>query len=133
MPKAALRKAATSAAPVAITPTRAQPDREAGRADHGEDQADQLGELQRRHRLTLADRRQARGHQFGEHQSVGVATRARRGADREDDGLQAQDERGGQRADARDEEGDHQHGGGDPGGESGTANIDLVRWCWYST
>ena len=73
---------------------------ESGNADDGEDQAHQLGELQRRHRFTLADRSQPRGHDVGEHQSVGIPAGTASGADREDDGLQSQNDRGGRRADA---------------------------------
>ncbi len=51
MAKAALRKAATKANPVAIETQRAETGGESDDADDGEHESDQLGELQRRHRL----------------------------------------------------------------------------------
>ena len=64
MPKAALRNAATSAKPVAIRPSARDARGESDGADDGEHEADQLGELQRRHRLLLGDRAEPRGDEL---------------------------------------------------------------------
>ena len=102
-------------------------------ADDREEQPDQLGELQRGYRLTLADRAQSRRDELGEHQAVGVAARPGQCADREDDGLHAEDDRGGQRADAGDEQGGDQHRGGDPGREARSPDVNLIGGLGGST
>ena len=109
---------------------------ESGDADDREDQADQLGELQRRYGFALLDRSQPGRHEGGEHPPVGVPARAADGADREDHGLQAKNDRGRQRADRRDDQRDHQDRGRDPGGEPWPANVhavDLRRGCYCLT
>ncbi len=65
-------------------------------------------------------------HDAGEYPPVGVLARAAERADGEDDGLHAQNERRRQRADGSDDERDHQDGGGDPGGEAGSAHVHGV-------
>ena len=62
---------------------------------------DQLGELQRRHRLLLGDRSEAGCDEAAEEQAVGMLTGPAPRADREDDGLRAQNDGGGDRADGR--------------------------------
>ena len=88
MPKAALRNAATNAKPVAIRPSAVIARGETDGADDGEDEADQLGELQRRHRLTLGDRSEPRSDERGEHPAVGMLARTAARTDGEHHGLQ---------------------------------------------
>ena len=130
MPKAALRNAANSANPVAIRPSSGEAGGEADGADDREDEADELGELQRRHRLPLGDRAEPGGDERGEHQAVGMLPRTARArrwrtprpARRGSTAAPAE-------ADGRDQQRDDQDGGGDPGGEAGTAHVDLVGRC----
>ena len=133
MAKAALRKAATNANPVAINPTRAEARGESDGADDGEHESDQLRELQRRHRLLLGDRCEPGGDELREDQAVRVLAWPAERADREHDGLHAEDHGGGAEAEARDDQRDHQNRRGHPRGESGSTNVDLVdvgRWSW---
>src|ERR1700756_4231873 len=99
---------------------------ESGNAADSEDQADQLSELQWWHRFTFGDRSQPRRHDGGEHPSVGMTARPTQGADGKDNGLQAQNDGGGHRADRRDDQRGDQDHGRDPGGEPGPADVDAV-------
>jgi hypothetical protein len=100
---------------------------ESGNATDREDQADQLSELQRRHRFAFGDRSQPGRHDGGEHPSVGMTARSTQGTDGKDNGLQAQNDGGGHRADRRDDQRDDQDHGRHPGGEPGPADVDAVR------
>ena len=97
MAKAALRKAATKAKPVATRPSALTAGGEPDDADDGEHEPDQLGELQRRHRLTLGDRCEPRSDELRENQAVRVLAWPAERADREHDGLHAEDHGGGDR------------------------------------
>ncbi len=105
---------------------RAEPRCESDGADDGEDEPDQLRELQRRHRFLLGDRREPRRDQLGEDQTVRVLARPACRTDREHHRLQAEDDRGGDEADARHQQRDDQNRRGDPRGEARTANVDLI-------
>ena len=96
-------------------------------AHRGEHEAHQLGELQRRHRLLLGDRSEAGCDEAAEQQAVGMLTGPTPGADREDDGLRAQNDGGGDRADGRRQQRRDDHDGGGPRREPRTANVHLVR------
>ena len=61
MAKAALRKAATSAKPVAMRPSALEACGEPDDADGGEHESDQLCELQRRHGLAFSVTGPSRG------------------------------------------------------------------------
>src|SRR5271166_5316201 len=91
----------------------------------GEDEPDELGELQRRHRLARGDRAEPRRDQPGVHPPVRAQPRAAQRADREPDGLQEKQHRGGRRAERGDDKRGHQDGAGDPGGEAGPADVHL--------
>ncbi len=67
-----------------MTPTKEYAGSESGGADDRKDQADELGELQRRHRFALLDRSQPGRDQGGEHPPVGVPARPADGADGKD-------------------------------------------------
>ena len=91
MPKAALRKAATSANAGGDEAEQRNSGGEADDADDREHEPDELGELQRGHRLLLGDRSEAGSHQGAEDQAVGMLPRPAPRADREHHGLHTED------------------------------------------
>jgi hypothetical protein len=94
-------------------------------ADEREHEADQLGELQRRYRLPFGDRSEARGDERREHQAVRVPTGSTCRANREDDGLCAQDHGRTDRTDAGHDDRQRQHAGGHPGREPRPADVHV--------
>ena len=86
---AALSRAATSASPVATAPSDGRAQQVAGRADDGEEQADELGEPRRRLGLPLADGPEPRRDQRAEQHAVGRVPQAGERPDGEDDRLDA--------------------------------------------
>ncbi len=77
--------------PVAMRPSSGTPAAKPMAPDDGEHEADQLRELQRRHRFLLGDRPEPRSDEALENQAVGMLPRPAPGADREHDGLHAED------------------------------------------
>ena len=90
------------------------------------DEADELGELQRRLRFALLDGAEAGRHEPGEHPTVGMLARPADRPDGEDDGLQTQNPRRRQRTCGGHDKREHQDRGRDPGGETRAANVDGV-------
>ena len=64
---------------------------------------------------------------FAKSRPYGCLRGPRDRADREDDGLHAEDHGGSDEAEARDDQRDHQDHRGDPRGEPRSANVDLGR------
>ena len=91
MPKAALRNAANSANPVATGPSSGMPAANPTRADDGEDEADELGELQRWDGFAFGDRAEPGRDEVLKDPAVRVLAGSAPGADREDHRLKAED------------------------------------------
>ena len=96
-------------------------------ADHREHEADQLGELQRRHGFLLGDGSETGSDEALEDQAVGMLTGPAPCADREDDGLDTQDHGCRDRAERRCDQRRDDHDGGDPGGEPGATHVHHGR------
>ncbi len=72
----------------------------------------------------------------GEDQAVGVLARPAAAPIAKTTACSAEDDRGGDEADARHQQRDDQNGGGDPRGEARAANVDLIAglwscWAWF--
>ena len=106
---------------------RRQPEGEAGSADHREQEADELGELQRRHGLPIRHGAEPRSDERGEEPPVGMPARASDRADGEHHGLQAEDDGRRDIAERRGDQRGHDDDGGHPRREARASDVDLLR------
>jgi len=101
-------------------------ERETDGAGNGEEESDELGELQRRDGLLLGYGTESRSDERREELAVRVLARAAVRTDGEHDGLQPEDDRGRGRTECRGCERGQNDDGGDPGGKARPADVDLV-------